>query len=83
MMKRLLSAIAVCVLCVFGVRSAGAQVGWPEFPLGWQQQPGQVMSDQTRLDIRTWARAYWEFMDTGQRPAWAQVTGSLSSVHPL
>ncbi|MEY3161875.1 MAG: hypothetical protein RIT25_1866, partial [Planctomycetota bacterium] len=37
MMKRLLSAIAVCVLCVFGVRSAGAQVGWPEFPLGWQQ----------------------------------------------
>lgn len=72
MMKRLLSIIAVSVLCVLGARSAVAQVGWPEFPLGWQQQPGQVMSEQTRLEIRTWARAYWEFMDTGQRPAWAQ-----------
>lgn len=34
MMKRLLSIIAISVLCVLGARSAEAQVGWPEFPLG-------------------------------------------------
>jgi len=71
-MKRLLIVIAVSLVCVLGARSAVGQVGWPEFPLGRQKQPGQVMSEQTRLEIRTWARAYWEFMDTGQRPAWAQ-----------